>query len=163
MRRAFLAAGVALVAALALPLAPSTVHAADRKADEAELTKLSNNWDKVIVAKQEKAIADNMAEDFRIIDGHGNVENKAQFVAGVMDTKLTIDPYKVDDFEIRLYGDVALLSGHTLMTGIYDGEKFTSNYRYIDIYVKRGGAWKIVSVQITRYPPKEAPAQKPAK
>jgi len=148
-RRSVFLAGAALMAALSFTPAWS----ADRKADEAELTKLSNNWDQVIVAKQEKAIAGNMAEDFRIIDGHGNVENKAQFVAGVMDPKLTIDPYTVEDFEIRFYGDVALLSGHTLMTGRYDGEKFTSNYRYIDIYVKRDGAWKIVSVQITRYPP----------
>ena len=150
-RRTALLAGAALAAALALPAARSL--AADRKADEAELTRLSNHWDQVIVAKQEKAIADNMADDFRIIDGHGNVENKTQFVAGVMDAKLTIDPYTVEDFEIRFYGDVALLSGHTSMTGTYDGEKFASNYRYIDIYVKRNGAWKIVSVQITRYPP----------
>jgi ketosteroid isomerase-like protein len=148
-RRSLFLASAALTAALAVPSAWS----ADRKSDEAELTRLSNEWDKAIVAKQQKAIADNMAEDFRIIDGHGNVENKAQFVAGVMDAKLTIDPYTVEDFEVRFYGDVALLSGRTLMTGTYDGEKFTSNYRYIDIYVKRKGGWKIVSVQITRYPP----------
>jgi ketosteroid isomerase-like protein len=150
-RRTLLLASAALGAALAFPSAFGA--GANRKADEAELTRLSNHWDQVIVAKQERAIADNMADDFRIIDGHGNVENKAQFVAGVMDAKLTIDPYTVEDFEVRFYGDVALLSGHTLMTGTYDGEKFTSNYRYIDIYVKRHGAWKIVSVQITRYPP----------
>ena len=152
-RRNLFRATAALVAALVFSPGFANVQAADRKADEAELTRLSNNWDKVIVAKQEKAIAGNMAEDFRIIDGHGNVENKAQFVAGVMDPKLTIDPYTVEDFEIRFYGDVALLSGRTLMTGKYDGEKFTSNYRYIDIYAKRDGKWQIVSVQITRYPP----------
>lgn len=152
-RRNVFLAGAALAAALALPFAPALAADADRKTDRAELTRLSNHWDEVIVAKQEKAIADNMAEDFRIIDGHGNVENKAQFVAGVMDPKLTIDPYTVEDFEMRFYGDVALLSGRTLMTGAYDGEKFTSNYRYIDIYAKRKGVWKIVSVQITRYPP----------
>jgi hypothetical protein len=39
------------------------------------------------------------------------------------------------------------------MTGRYDGKVFTSSYRYIDIYVRRGGAWKIVSVQITKLPP----------
>jgi ketosteroid isomerase-like protein len=158
LRRTALMAGAAFIAALFLSPDASIAAGADRAADEAELTRLSNHWDQVIVAKREKAVADNMAEDFRIIDGHGNVENKAQFVAGVMDAKLTIDPYKVDDFEIRFYGDVALLSGHTLMTGTYDSEKFTSNYRYIDMYVKRGGTWKIVSVQITRYPPAAAPA-----
>jgi len=35
------------------------------------------------------------------------------------------------------------------MTGSYEGKPFTSNYRYIDIYVRKGGTWKIVSVQIT--------------
>jgi ketosteroid isomerase-like protein len=152
MARARMSVVAACIAMLAMALAP-LAHGADREADRVELTRLSNHWDRVIVAKQENAIADNMAEDFRIIDGHGNVENKAQFVAGIMDPKLVIDPYTVEDFEVRFYGDVALLSGRTLMTGSYDAEKFTSNYRYIDIYVKRKGAWKIVSVQITRYPP----------
>ena len=38
--------------------------------------------------------------------------------------KLTIDPYTVEDFEVRLYGDTALLSGRTHMTGKYDGKPF---------------------------------------
>jgi ketosteroid isomerase-like protein len=146
-------AGV-LAAAVLLCVALGTagVFAAASSPDVAELTKLSNAWDAAIVAKQEKAIADNMAEDFRIIDGHGNVDGKAAFVRDVMDPKLTIDPYTVEDFEVRRYGEVALLSGRTLMKGKHDGVAFTSNYRYIDIYVKRAGAWKIVSVQITRIP-----------
>jgi ketosteroid isomerase-like protein len=125
-------------------------HAADTNGDVATLTKLSDDWDKAIVRKDEKAIADNMAEDFRQIDGQGNLETKKTFVAGIMDPKLTIDPYTVEEFEVRLYGDTALLSGRTRMTGKFDGKPFTSNYRYIDIYVRRGGGWKIVSVQITK-------------
>ncbi|HEX6637788.1 MAG TPA: nuclear transport factor 2 family protein [Steroidobacteraceae bacterium] len=122
--------------------------------DIATLTRLSNAWDQAIVARQESAVAANMAEDFRIIDGYGNVENKQQFVAGIVDARLTIDPYTVEDFEVRLYGDVALLSGRTHMTGKYDGKPFESNYRYTDIYVRRDGEWKIVSVQITKFPAK---------
>jgi ketosteroid isomerase-like protein len=125
-------------------------YAADRNADVATLTKLSDDWDKAIVRKDESAIAGNMAEDFRQIDGDGNLETKKSFVAGIMDPGLTIDPYTVEDFEIRVYGDTALLSGRTNMTGKFGGKAFTSNYRYIDIYVRRGGQWKIVSVQITR-------------
>ena len=118
--------------------------------DVATLTRLSNDWDRAIVRKDEKAIAANMAEDFRIIDGHGNVDAKAGFVADIIDPKLTIDPYTVEEFTVRLYGDTALLSGRTYMTGKHDGNPFESNYRYIDIYVRAKGTWKIVSVQITR-------------
>jgi ketosteroid isomerase-like protein len=128
--------------------------AADHAADVATLKKLSDAWDAAIVRKDEKAIADNMAEDFRQIDGSANYETKQSFVAGIVDPKLTIDPYTIEDFEIRIFGDTALIYGRSSMTGQYDGKPFVSNYRYIDIYVRRGGEWKIVSVQITRIPPK---------
>jgi ketosteroid isomerase-like protein len=131
----------------------SACFAADRAADVAELTRISDAWDKAIVRKDEAAVATNMAEDFRQIDGYGNLESKKSFVAGIVDPKLSIDPYTVEDFEVRLYGDTALLSGRTHMTGRYDGKPFESNYRYIDIYVRRGGTWRIVSVQITKIPP----------
>ncbi|MEO8019509.1 MAG: nuclear transport factor 2 family protein [Pseudomonadota bacterium] len=137
---------VALGAAwLAVAAAPAS--------DIATLTHLSDAWDKAIVRKDEKAIADNMAEDFRMIDGRGDVSAKKAFVTDLMDPKLTIDPYTVEEFTVRLYGDTALLSGRTHMTGLFDGKPFESNYRYIDIYVRKGGSWKIVSVQITKFPP----------
>jgi ketosteroid isomerase-like protein len=136
-----------------LALCATFAGAADKTADVvAHLKQLSDNWDRVIVAKDAAAIAGNMAEDFRIIDRRGNIEGKKAFVEGILDAKLTIDPYTVEDFEVRLYGDTALLSGRTQMTGTYEGKPFASNYRYIDIYVRKGGAWKIVSVQITPLP-----------
>jgi len=142
---------LALLAAAAI--VPAMTAAGEPRVDIAELTRLSEGWDEAIVRKDEKAVADNMAEDFRQIDGYGNLETKKSFVAGIVDPKLTIDPYTVEDFEVRLYGDTALLSGRTHMTGKYDGQMFESNYRYIDIYVRRDGTWKIVSVQITKIPP----------
>ncbi|HEV7608268.1 MAG TPA: nuclear transport factor 2 family protein [Steroidobacteraceae bacterium] len=124
--------------------------------DISTLTRLSDEWDKAIVRKDEKAIADNMAEDFRMIDGRGEVSAKKAFVADLVDPRLSIDPYTVEEFTVRLYGDTALLSGRTHMTGRYDDKPFESNYRYIDIYVRKGGSWKIVSVQITKFPPAKA-------
>jgi ketosteroid isomerase-like protein len=153
-RLALLAAALMLSALVSNPAMP----AESRDRDVAELTRLSDAWDKAIVRKDEKAIADNMAEDFRQIDPNANLETKQSFVAGIIDPKLTIDPYTVEEFEVRLYGDTALLSGRTHMTGKYDGQAFESNYRYIDIYVRRNGAWKIVSVQVTRIPPAKKPA-----
>jgi ketosteroid isomerase-like protein len=145
-----------LLVLLASALLPALCPGADaRDGDAATLRKLSDAWDSAIVRKDERAIADNMAEDFRQIDPRANLETKKSFVAGIMDPKLTIDPYTVEEFDIRQYGDTALLSGRTHMTGKYQGKVFESNYRYIDIYVRRDGRWKIVSVQITRIPPAE--------
>jgi len=116
------------------------------------LTQQADAWDKAIVRKDRAAIEANMAEDFRQIDGAGNVETKQSFVDDLMSPQLVIAPYVVEDFDVRLYGDTALLSGRTRMTGSYDGKPFASHYRYIDVYVKRGGRWQIVSVQISKIP-----------
>ena len=117
------------------------------------LARQADLWDKAIVRKDRAAIEANMGDDFRQIDGAGNLETKVSFVEGIMSPSLEIDAYTVEDFDVRLYGDVALLSGRTNMTGRYDGKPFSSHYRYIDIYVRRGGVWKIVSVQISKIAP----------
>lgn len=135
----------------ALALACGLAHAAP-PALVAQLKAQADAWDQAIVRKDRAAIERNMADDFRQIDGRGHVETKASFVEGLVSPDLVIDPYTVEDFEVRVYGDTALLSGRTRMTGKYEGQAFKSHYRYIDVYVKRGGAWKIVSVQISRMP-----------
>ncbi|MEO5821565.1 MAG: nuclear transport factor 2 family protein [Vicinamibacteraceae bacterium] len=140
------------VAVMLSTSSPSAAQASDSKAVVAALTKQSDAWDKAIVRKDRAAIEANMADDFRSIDGAATVETKRVFVDSLMDATLTIDPYTVEDFDVRLFGDVALLSGRTKMTGRADGKAFASHYRYIDIYAKRNGRWQIVSVQITRVP-----------
>jgi ketosteroid isomerase-like protein len=131
-------ADVAAAAAAAAQPAPATV-----------LAKQADNWDKAIINKDRAAIVANMADDFRQIDWRGRISDKAAFVDGIMSDKLKIDPYGVEDFDVRLYGDVALVSGRTMMTGQYDGKSFTSHYRYTDVYVRKGGQWRVSSVQIT--------------
>jgi len=118
-----------------------------------ELKRQADLWDQAIIRKDRAAIEANMADDFRQIDGSGNVETKSSFVEGLMFPELEIDPYTVEDFEVRVYGDVALLSGRTQMPGRYAGEPFSSHYRYIDVYVRRNGEWRVVSVQIFKIAP----------
>jgi ketosteroid isomerase-like protein len=117
------------------------------------LTDQADAWDKAIVRKDRAAIEANMAEDFRQIDGAGNINSRRSFINDLVSADLEIEPYEVEDFEARLYGDVALLSGRTRMTGTYLGKAFASHYRYIDIYVLQQNSWKVVSVQVTKLAP----------
>ncbi len=119
----------------------------------AALVHQADQWDKDIVRKDAAAIAANMAEDFRQIASDGSVADKAAFLRDITSSDLVIDPYTVEDFDVRIYGDeadVALLCGRTRMTGRYKEEPFTTHYRYIDTYVRRGGRWQVVSVQTTK-------------
>lgn len=121
-----------------------------RAAVVAALKAQADAWDVAIVRKDRAAIEVNLAEEFRQIDGYGNVEDRKTFVEGLISPDLEIDPYGVEDFEVRLYDDVALITGRTRMTGRYRDEPFTSHYRFTDTYVREGGIWKVVQVQITK-------------
>ena len=114
------------------------------------LTAQADAWDKAIVAKDAAAVAANVAPDFTQIESGGAVVGRDEFVKDLLDPALRIDPYQVEDFGVRVYGDTALLTGRIRMTGSAEGKPFRSHFRYIDVYVKRDGAWKVVSIQITR-------------
>ena len=126
---------------------PEPAHSLD--ALRARLVAQAEAWDRAIIHKDREAIEANMADDFRQINKLGRFTDRETFIEGLMDSALVIDPYTVEDFDLRLYGDMALLCGRTQMTGSWAGEPFTSHYRYIDVYARQGEDWKVVSVQIT--------------
>jgi len=114
------------------------------------LTAQADAWDKAIVAKDAAAVAANVAPDFAQIESGGAVNGRDEFIQGLLDPGLRIDPYTVEDFGVRVYGDTALLTGRIRMSGVSEGKPFQSHFRYIDVYVKRDDLWKVVSIQVTR-------------
>ena len=157
---------IAFFAASAIGCAPKTQapapqqaaapdRAPDRSAERAVLVAQALAWDQAIVAKDAAAIADNMAEDFWQIRSDGVLIDKAAFLRDILAPELVIEPYAVEDQEVRFFGDAALLSGHSHMKGSYQGEAFATHYRYSDVYARRGGRWQVVSVQLTTIPEKK--------
>lgn len=145
----------ALALLMIMALLACTVPGDRRDEDLAAIAALkqqSEHWDQAIVRKDAKAIAANMSDDFRQIRSNGAVANRQEFLDFVTSTELSIDPYTVDDLDVRIYGDTALLSGTTRMTGRYAGTAFKSHYRYVDVYVRRDGQWQVCNVQITEMP-----------
>ena len=144
----FLAIGTALLAACAG--APSAAPALDV---QTLLTEQADAFDRAIVAKDARAIDANIAPDFTQIQSNGVVIGRVQFIADLLDADTLIDPYRVEDFGVRVYGDTALLTGRIRMTGVEEGKRFESHFRYIDVYVRRAGRWQVVSIQVTRMTP----------
>lgn len=116
---------------------------------ESTLKQQADAWDLAIINKDRKAIEANISARFMQIGSDGAKADKPTFVSALMDKRLSITPYSVEDFEIRVFGDTALLTGTTDMQGSWDGKPFTSHYRYTDVYVREHGKWHVVNVQTT--------------
>ena len=106
-------------------------------------------WDLAIINKDQKAIEGNLSDSFMQIGSDGAKADKPAFVSALMDPRLSIAPYTVEDFQIRVFGNTALLTGTTDMHGSWDGKAFKSHYRYTDVYVREHGKWRVVNVQTT--------------
>lgn len=128
---------------------------APARADDAAavLRAQAKAWDSAIVRKDRAAIEKNLHPRFFQIDIRGTRNERAAFVAALLDPKLQLDPYTVQELDVRQYGDTALLSGTTQISGRFDGQPFTIHYRYIDTYVREDGEWRVVAVQVTGIAP----------
>jgi ketosteroid isomerase-like protein len=142
---------LALIALLVSACAPADrpLTAATESAIADQLRSQADAWDKAIVDKDTAAIAANMSDDFLQIDGTGDIHDKAEFIALLTSPKLVIEPYSVDELEIRVHEGMAMLTGRTRMHGRWDGKPFESDYRYTDVYIREADHWRVASVQIT--------------
>lgn len=122
----------------------------EARSAESLLRQQATAWDEAIWRKDEKAIVANIGEGFRQVDGQGHVSAKTEFVADLLDPELHINPYTVENFEVKVLGEVALLTAETHMTGTYQQKAFQSYYRYVDVYHRVDGRWVVVYIQITR-------------
>ncbi len=116
---------------------------------ESLLRQQSTAWDAAIWNKDEKAIVANIGEGFRQMDGRGHVSTQTEFVADLLDPELHIDPYTVENFKVKVLGEVALLTGETHMTGTYRKQPFQSHSKYVDVYHRQNGRWVVIYIQIT--------------
>jgi ketosteroid isomerase-like protein len=106
------------------PVAPAATHAEAEMA--AKLRTQADAWDAAIIRKDRDAIAANMSETFMQIGSDGRTADKAGFLDGITSDKLVIEPYTVEEFRVRFYGDTALITGRTDMHGSWDGKPFRS-------------------------------------
>lgn len=139
----------------ALVLGFTTFAAQAQSGVERELKAIADAWDQAIIKRDIPGVEANVAPDFQQIRGSGRVVGREQFIRDLTAPTLKIDPYVVEDFGVRVYGDTALLTGRIRMSGTASGERFEEHFRYIDVYVKRNGKWQVVSVQITPMPPEK--------
>jgi ketosteroid isomerase-like protein len=55
---------------------------------------------------------------------------------------LRIDAHTTDDLKVRLYGDVAVVTGRNTTRGKRGGDAFETRIRFTHVWVKQDGSWR---------------------
>lgn len=90
-----------------------------------------------------------LGEGFHGIDPGGADLDRDDVIAGYTASGFTLETLRVEDVQVRVFGDVGLVTGRSTMEGRAGEEAFEGRYRYRDVWVRRDGAWRVVASQLT--------------
>src|SRR5258707_5527294 len=124
----------------------------DKSAIEAELTKIENDWPRIIKEHDVAPVRRIEADDAIFVYPDGSLGDKAQDVKDMEAGSLSADSWEVLDLKVNvLDNDSAVVTGRNVVKGgkykMPDGkiQDISGEYRYVDTFVRRNGQWQVVA------------------
>jgi len=98
------------------------------------------------------ALSRMVAAEFVEISRFGTLRSRADNIRDIASGDLRLETVRYDSLAVRIYGDVAVLTGIADNTGTFRGMAFSGRIRYMRIFVRRDGRWQAVAMQQTAAP-----------
>jgi ketosteroid isomerase-like protein len=95
-------------------------------------------------------VDDLLTDDWTSTDYQGRIWTKANVLALFGPNGPTFTKVEIDVDRVRLLGDVAVVTGRSVSAGRFEGRDINVTQRYMDIYVRRDGRWRVVASQGTQ-------------
>lgn len=86
-------------------------------------------------------------DDYFSINPEGVVVTRPQSLANAKNFKF--DAIDTDDVQVSVHGDTAVVTGRAHVKGKIGGQDINGQYRYMRVYTKDNGRWRVVAAQIT--------------
>ncbi len=129
-------------------------HAQTRNAKEQEVLKAYHVLSDASLIKKDRATMERFySDDYMYIHSNGTVANKTQEIAESMSPNQAWTARKSDDLKVRIYRDVAVVTGISTLTGSAKGY-VSGARRFTELWVRRNGRWQSVGGQSTLVPAK---------
>jgi len=146
-----------LILTLTVVLALPTITLAKEKrtgatADvEATIKKIEQELSDTIVKSDTSAFEKYLASDYLGIGPDGVTQNKSELLADIKSGTLKLESSTLSEMKVQVTGpDMAVVVYRTTDKGAYKGKDVTGEYRWLDVFVKRGGKWQIAIDQGTQ-------------
>lgn len=127
-----------------------TAAGSDSPELQALIKQMENDRIQAGVHKDVDAIAAVTAEDYVNIDFDGKLRNKASTLERIRSSEIQLQSNTLDEIEVRIYGNIAVVTGRATPRGTMNGKDFGIPIRYSRIYVKNNRGWQVVLFQQTR-------------
>lgn len=137
---------------LLVAIAPLLIAAAPVN-PEADVKAAARAFDQAQLSGDKAALERMVADDFLMIDGAGQKNDRNDFIAGWTSPGTTYEPLAVHDpVYVPLGPTAAIVGGRVELKGAENGKPFVSRFHFSDVFAWRDGRWQVVFVQVTRTP-----------
>ena len=106
-----------------------------------------------VKAKDAARVREIYADGFTHTHGSGKVDGKDTRIVAVLAGDPSIEMAPADELSIRVYGtDTAIVTGRSPILNVKENHDY--DFRWIAVYVRVAGAWRLAASQATRLPVK---------
>ncbi len=114
-----------------------------------ELEAAEEAFNQAIISNDVVRISACISEDWVLVTPEAGPVPRERFLQAVADGVLSHDSMTKEIDRIRVYGDVATVTGRGCNTGMFRGEPVSADEWVTDVYVKSGGRWLCVLTHLT--------------
>src|SRR5215210_9278631 len=115
-----------------------------------QLLQVENERIRGLVHNDFAALDQILSDDLIYTHSTGVAETKADYLGQLKSGQLKYQSMEHEGVVVRVYGDTAILTGRTKVRSVSRGQEFNNDLRFIIVYVKQRGRWRMVSWQSTR-------------
>ena len=125
-------------------------------ADEAAVAQAVEALRKAILGQEKPQLEALCAEQLSYGHSDGRVEDKAQFINGVMTRKAILKSLTLSDHTITIVGTDAIVRHTWASESEADGKLTSTKIGVLQVWQKQGGSWKLLARQSVRPPQAQA-------
>lgn len=137
----------------------------DTNAIVAEITKLENDWPRIIRERDAAAVRRLEADDVMIVYPDGSAGNKEQDIKDIEAGMITFDSWDISEMKVNVIDNDAAAATFLITVGngklkTPDGktQNISGKYRVMDTFARRNSQWQLVASAVTPLSPAAAAA-----
>jgi ketosteroid isomerase-like protein len=141
---------IAPIAALALFLGMPLLAQSQAKNNDKAVQEIVDFRNRYIEAEENKDVAylDKIfADDFFALNPQGQLLDKPHMLENMKRTDRVFKVLNPRETQVHFYGDVAILTEHVTVDGEDKGRHFGGEFRFVRVFAKQNGNWKVVMAQ----------------
>jgi hypothetical protein len=94
-------------------------------------------------------------EQYTHIESNGTSRTKTAFLADVAERAFSFDLFEIEENDIRIFGETAVVAGtYRNIVRVRGTPTPVKHAHHLQVYVNRGGRWKLVAHQATEIAPR---------